>query len=132
MLSPRAVRCLSISQREMLIAHIDVPVDIDVSEYANFPVRRSLFKMKLLQPHPIGAIRPRQTALTTAGRHAVAVILADYADALVRAGLLEQEQPMRALQALQGMKLAGFADNPPPRPRGGRKPATEINRPTAK
>jgi len=108
MLSVQAVNQLTARQREMLLRHIDVPVDVTVSDQHVITVRRSLLNLGLIRPHPTGAIRPRHTVLTVDGRDAVCKILAGYADALVRAGLLEQENPLGALQRLAVMKAEGL------------------------
>lgn len=116
MLSDSSIRRLSITQREMLIAHIDREVDIVVAAPHLIPSRTALMNLGLLRRHPANAIRPRQTALTEAGRHAVSVILGDYADALVRAGYLEEAYPeepaMMVLQRLKASKRGVTPENP--------------------
>jgi len=103
--SEAVVRLLSPAQREMLIAHIDAALDVTTDQTQH--VRAALMKAGFLRGHPFGAARPRLTVLTTEGRYAVGMILGSYADALVRAGLLEQENPLNALQALREMRAGG-------------------------
>lgn len=86
------------AQRDMLIDHIDGALEVSTSRLVT--VRRALLARKLIRPYPAGAIRPRQTTLTEHGRCAVCRILGDYADALVRAGILEQDDPVRSLLKL--------------------------------
>ena len=43
---------------------------------------------------------------------AVAMILGDYADALVRAGLLEQENPLLVLQRLKAARRGELPETP--------------------
>jgi len=113
MLSAQAVSRLSAPQRDMLLKHIDVPVDVVAADSHVVTVRRSLLNLGLLRPHPTGSVRPRHTVLTPDGRDAVCKILAGYADALVHAGLLEQENPLNALQALAQLKADGFSHTKP-------------------
>src|ERR1700682_2200011 len=113
MLSDSSIRVLSRVQREMLVDHIDHPVEIVIHEH--FAARRALMAIGLLRGHPTGATRPRLTMLTEAGRHAVGIILGDYADALGRAGLLDQERPLDVLQELRASGGAAL--------RGGGKPS---------
>jgi hypothetical protein len=110
--SESTVRMLSPQQRDLLIAHIDVPVEIRTDNSQQ--VRSALIKAGFLRTHPYGAARPRHTELTTEGRYAVAMVLESYAAALVRAGLLEQENPIGALKALAEWK--GTVRNPAPIP----------------
>lgn len=88
------------AQRDMLVDHIDGALEVSTSRLVQ--VRRSLLVRRLIRPYPAGAIRPRQTTLTEQGRLAVCRILGDYADALVRAGILEQHDPLRSLLKLSG------------------------------
>jgi hypothetical protein len=126
MLSEPAVRKLSAPQHDLLLAHIDGPVDVVAADSHMTQVRRSLLNLGLLRPHPHGAIRPKHTVLSSAGRHAVGTILAGYADALVNAGLMEQENPIGALQALRDLKMAGFPTRRPARVPGSAIPAGNI------
>jgi hypothetical protein len=98
-LTDHAIRRLKPAQRELLVDHIDGAVELAVSYMVQ--TRASLLKAGLLRGHPVGTARPRQTVLTEAGRHAVGVILGDAADSLVRAGLLEQDNPLAVLRRLQ-------------------------------
>jgi hypothetical protein len=63
---------------------------------------RSLIDQGLLQTSPPQAVRPRITILTELGRMALAAILAEYADTLVRAGfmdLLDASEKMKRLES---------------------------------
>jgi hypothetical protein len=77
---------LSHAQRQLLIDHIDGEVAI----MGDSKTRRSLLKFGLLKPLPPNSPRPRYTALTVLGRHALSIILSQYAETLVRAGYLER------------------------------------------
>lgn len=101
-LSDGAIRALTNIQREMLISHIDGAVLIIRADYNK--VLRALVLRGLLRPSSPQTTRPRATILTDEGRRALGVILGDYADALVRAGLLEQENPMQVLRRLQAAR----------------------------
>lgn len=96
------IRRLTASQRELLIDHIDGEVDVVTANHHMTGVRGSLMKAGLL----LGTAtkRPRTTILTEPGRRAVGMVLGDYADALVRAGLLEQENPLQVLQSLKAAR----------------------------
>ncbi len=107
-ISDAKIRNLTAHQRKMLIDHIDGPLDVVASDGHRVQCRSALMSMGLLRGTPPGALRPRHTILTERGRMAVAIVLGDYADALIRAGLLEQENP---LQVLQGLKAA-WRDEP--------------------
>jgi len=71
----------------MLINHIDGTVDVTLNDHHLVMVRKSLLDNGMIR----GAtqFRPRATVLTERGRYALASVLADYAEALVRAGMLE-------------------------------------------
>ncbi len=102
MLSNCAIRKLRHAQRASLIRHIDQAVEVDIGDAPH--TRLSLISLGLIQGYPIGAVRPRHTVLTEAGRYAAALILGDYADALVAAGFLDfplDEQPYAVLQRMK-------------------------------
>jgi len=103
--SENFVRQLTSLQRDMLIDHIDGQVVVLANHLKN--VRNSLIRIGLLAGWPMHSKRPRATALTEPGRQVVGMILGQYADALVRAGLLD-----RPLDILQRLKAIG--DFPPP------------------
>lgn len=85
-ISKQAVRILSQRQREFLLLHIDGPAQVTISAHTT---RSALVAKKLLRHDR--PIHPRQTFLTPDGRFAIAVILADAADVLVAAGVLDAE-----------------------------------------
>ena len=97
------VRKLSANQRQMLIEHIDGSVGI-VIEHLHL-TRYALVNLGLLRTTQES--RPHSTSLTEKGKMAVAMILADCADMLVQAGILEQGDPLCALKVLLEMKQAG-------------------------
>lgn len=78
-------------QRKMLIDHIDGPIDVTVRDTHLIPVRNSLLANGMLRPDSTGQarIRPKATILTERGRYAMAATLANYAEALVKAGMME-------------------------------------------
>lgn len=98
------IRKLSTAARAMLINHIDREVPLDVRESPH--TRASLMNLGLLRGAPANNPKPKKTALTEHGRYAVDLLLGDYADALVRAGLLEEEREEgeTALEALRRLK----------------------------
>lgn len=103
------MRALSDIQRNLLIEHIDGPVAVTRLVPARDRTIRSLLTLRLLRPHPSAgplSRHPRFTALTEAGRHSVAALLADYAEALVRAGCLEMESGLSPIEILQTMKAS--------------------------
>jgi hypothetical protein len=101
------IRNFSTQKRVLLLSHIDRAVEINVGDTPTGQTRNSLLTLGLLRVEPRDAVRPRYTVLTPIGRHAVGVILGDYADALVAAGLLvldqasENERPIDALRRIK-------------------------------
>jgi hypothetical protein len=116
-MSRARVRMLSENQRSLLIDHIDGRFEMGAANRHQRTARSALLKAKLIYGHPLGSPKPRQTVLTEAGRAAVGLILGDCADLLVRAGLLQQENPLQVLRRLKAMgewpassvKSPGFA-----------------------
>jgi hypothetical protein len=100
-ISDGAIRKLSANQRDLLIDHIDGPLDVSVHDSHTVQCRNGLIASGLLRGSPTGEPRPRQTVLTERGRMTVALVLGYYADALIRAGLLEQENPLEVFQRLK-------------------------------
>jgi hypothetical protein len=101
-LTAKMIRKLTIPQRNMLVDHIDGPVDMTLTDPRIIQGRNTLIDQGLLQTSPPQAVRPRITILTELGRMALAAILAEYADALVRAGfmdLLDASEKMKRLQS---------------------------------
>lgn len=106
-------------QRDMMIDHIDGEVAVNVRDPRLVSVRNSLLKIGMLKGATSGprALRPRATVLTERGRMALAMVLGNYADALVRAGALDpmaillqrkaaQTRPVSADVALEPTCLA--------------------------
>jgi hypothetical protein len=91
----------TIRQRNMLVDHIDGPVDMTLTDPRVIQGRNTLIDQGLLQTSPPQAARPRITILTELGRMALAAILAEYADALVRAGFMEPQTASEGLKRLQ-------------------------------
>jgi hypothetical protein len=113
------VRRLLAAEREILVQHIDVALDVNRSgNHQRAVVVDELISMKLLRDEKPGPFnpRPRRTVLTEDGRQAVATILAGYAEALVLAGCGSTDQPT-AMQVLERLKAA--RDHPAGRARGG-------------
>jgi hypothetical protein len=108
------VERLSTNQRALLISHIDGPFEMAEADLHMMRTRQALLKSGLLRGAPFGSIRPRQTELTERGRQAVAIILAEAADNLIRAGLLEQENPGAAMRRLQTMRRGGHTNRAQP------------------
>lgn len=117
------VQQLTSLQREMLIDHIDGALDVTVRDPHRVQTRNSLMANKMLRPDGPG-LRPKTTVLTERGRYAVATLLAGYAEALVRAGMMESrpidimaqikrrprpESPEAAEQALLPARMAAEA-----------------------
>ncbi len=99
-----SVRRLSVAQREMLVEHVDRHVPVDNRPGPRIvQVRTWLVTSGLLKGYPAGAPRPTHTALTDEGRAAVGFILGQYADTLMRTGLLERPLDVaRYLKKAQG------------------------------
>lgn len=102
-ISDATIRKLSSYQRGLLIDHIDGQVAVRLVDNLVM-ARKALIDAGLLIGIPANTARPRYTSLTERGRMAVAMILGDYADALVRSGLLEQENPLNVLRQLQATR----------------------------
>lgn len=98
LLSSTEIRKLTLLQREVLVSHVggDQPV-----------IRGPAWQTpKLIDLKCLRAINGgRITTLTERGRHAAAVILGEYADALVAAGCLEPDvRPIDMLARLKADK----------------------------
>lgn len=100
--SKETARRLSHAQRELLIAHVPAhcPVDNTISKPAADRRRtaRSLIGEELIR-YETDSERPMFSVLTETGREVVAVVLGDYAEALIRAGYTGLESPIVALKA---------------------------------
>lgn len=101
------IRALSESKRRILIEHIDGPIPISRNNQSRIHTINSLLGLGLLQNESPGPIctRPRALILTEPGRQAVALLLAGYAEDLVRAGCLDAE-PLTPLMILKRLKAA--------------------------
>lgn len=93
------VRRLTPNQRDLLIEHVDGEVDVVKSDHHQSIVRNSLMQLGMLRGTE--KVRPRFTVLTDRGRLALAMVLGQCADSLVRAGLLEQPNPLDVLRRLK-------------------------------
>lgn len=92
---------LSPAQRDLLVEHIDRAVGVYRSNASMVHVATSLIRLGLLRPE-VPSLRPKYTVLTDLGRGTVANLLATYADALVRAGCMqERETPLQILRRLR-------------------------------
>lgn len=99
----RIANSLNHGLREMLMEHACGPVRISVGE--RHKTRKALVARKLIGTSP-GA-RPAVTFLTDAGRAVVCLLLADYADALVKhADLIEVPAEAVRVQATWAELLA--------------------------
>ena len=100
---------MSIAQRDLLIAHIDGPQPAAVKEG---PTRHSLMDRKMLKScDRNGSPRNRTlpihyTAITDLGRDTMAEILAEYAEALIKAGCLEPSAVEISLMPFQDDQLS--------------------------
>ena len=83
---------LSKQQRDFLIDHIDGPHPISQG-YETF-VRNALEARGLVCFDLPQSLRPKTTIITELGREIVCAILGDYADALVRSGVIEKAPPI--------------------------------------
>jgi hypothetical protein len=106
-ISNSEIRSLSEAKRRILIEHIDGPVPMNRENIYRIHTINSLMGAGLLRnalSGPAPALgRPRALVLTEDGRWAVSLLLADYAEALVRAGCLDAE-PLTPLMILQRLK----------------------------
>lgn len=91
------VRGLSIAKREVLLAHIDGAMPVDrrngLYQTTGLLMEAGLLRGSTLGPNPRHRTDrrwPRATVLTDGGRHAVAKILAAYADALTKVAEVEE------------------------------------------
>jgi hypothetical protein len=117
------VRRISIAQRAVLVEHIDGAVPLDRRDRFHTQTVTTLMTMKLLRDEKSGgvdyvcAIRPRATMLTIRGREALAKILAEYAEALVKAGCLGGDSPaLRPIDMIPLLKQQARAKPAPDAP----------------
>lgn len=108
-----AIRRMTAAQRDFLLRHVPdrkVPVNLQDAPQT----RISLTGLGLIQGYPLNlpGSRPRHTVLTERGRYAAALLLGDYADALVAAGFLDLPLDERPLAVLQRMKAERSQMNP--------------------
>lgn len=106
------VRRMTELQRNLLIDHIDGPIDVALNNSALVQTRLALLKTDLLRGAPQGSIRPRRTALTERGRMVLAILLGHYADSLIRAGMLEREAIKRFRSASPDTGSSPHSDRP--------------------
>jgi hypothetical protein len=97
---------LSNSQRDLLLLHIDRAVDVRRDGGAKVHATLSLIRLGLIQGDVPGS-RPKRTVLTEGGRFAVCLLLARYADALVRARCQDLRESLTPLAILRRMKEIG-------------------------
>lgn len=87
------VKRLTVHQREALVAHVPGPVPVDRRcPSSEAQARRKSTKVLMDRELVRGDSNddhPKQTRLTESGREAAAIVLAGYAEALVKAGCLE-------------------------------------------
>jgi hypothetical protein len=100
-ISETELRKLTVCQRNMLIGHIDGEVDVTICDPHKVQSRNALIGQGYLRGSPTGAVRPRTTVLTERGRAMLGMVLGDYADALIRAGILDQQHPLEVLKHLK-------------------------------
>ena len=98
---------LTALQRDMLVNHIDGTVDVTLNDHNLVQVRGSLLHNGMIK----GAtpFRPRATVLTERGRYALAAVLANYAEALVKAGMLDV-RPIDVLKQLKNRPAVSAYD----------------------
>lgn len=94
MLHKRVAHELKHSQRDLLIAHVDGSADIAVPVFVTekTSARNALIAKGLLRPDR--AVRATRTIITEDGRQVLAHVLADYAEALIRAGYTGLSSPI--------------------------------------
>lgn len=103
------LRRLSVAQREELIRHVAGAQPVVISKRGDdgrYQTIRKLVDLQLVRGDDSN--RPRFTALTYEGREAAAAILAEYADALVGAGVLEEK--LRPLDLVELIKADAVKD----------------------
>ena len=107
-MSPNTMaRSMPKAQRDLLIRHINGPRPLAIGP--EIYTRNALVLRNLLRFDNPQNLRPRATLLTDLGRETVCIILGDYADALVRAGVLESVRPivLKKLPKVEGPDLFG-------------------------
>ncbi len=107
-MSPRSMaRSMPKAQRDLLLRHIDGPQLLAIGPETY--TRNALVLRNLLRFDNPNNLRPHATLITDLGRETVCIILSDYADALVRAGVLENVQPivLKKLPKVEGPDLFG-------------------------
>ena len=80
-------RWLSAQMRDVLIEHIDQRCAVDIHDWVRMASLRALIDRRLIAfMHEHRSLRMVESYITDAGREVLAAVLADYADALIRAG----------------------------------------------
>lgn len=113
----RVVGVLSPQQRNFLIKHIDggreIPVPVFISEEKG--ARAVLIRLGLLRPNRKQFAS--KTFMTDDGRMVLAIILGEYADALVRAGFVGVASPLgtaplQPVDAVEPIRDETYEDEP--------------------
>lgn len=112
------VRRLSGAQRELLIEHIDQGCPVLPQQVIT---RNALLALELIRSTRPLDRHPRRTVLTERGRMVLAMLLGQYADALVKAGyslmpsgFLEGQPDETPMQVLERLKAKPTAKISPP------------------
>lgn len=78
---------LTLVSRRVLLDHIDgAEIALPIARDQSWPTRELLIRLGLVRFGQNGTDRPRTTKITEKGREVLACLLAEYADALLRAG----------------------------------------------
>ena len=96
MLHKMVARALTQAQRELLIEHVDGSSSVEVAIVVSDrnAARKILLSKGLIRPDRHRP--PKVTTITDDGRQVLAYVLAEYADALVRAGCVGIATPLEA------------------------------------
>lgn len=99
MIHKAVARALSQAQRELLIDHVDGSSALEIAVIAGerSGARKVLIAKRLIRPDR--RERPRSTVITDDGRQVLSWVLAEYADALARAGCVGIATPIAARSA---------------------------------
>lgn len=84
-------KTLSMAARNMLCDHVGKgSVPILRGDQVHTQVQKALIARRLVRTEPVNTNAPKRTVLNELGREVAAVVLAEFAEALVRAGGLQK------------------------------------------
>jgi hypothetical protein len=100
----RTILQMSRPQRDLILRHVKCPQPVRAAD--SKVCRNALLRRGMLLLLPPNSPRPQYTSLSSIGKYAADVLLIEYIEVLVRAGVIESpaspaESPMEVLQRLK-------------------------------